>query len=191
MVKETGRAWRVRFPCTYLGLAMELYPQKILVAVVLGAFMPDSDHPPSYPLNKFFEWYPMESMMDTQFIDYGSLEQPGTSMLFGPQLISFKLYRNCSAEDIELAKFLIRPSSLFLQDLSKAKNFSKEMFGSVKRAYILCNEDKVFPVEFQIWMAENIGAVDIKEIKDADLMAMLSKPQQLSMCLLDIAQTRT
>lgn len=65
------------------------------------------------------------------------------------------------------------------------------MFGSVKRAYILCNEDKVFPVEFQIWMAENIGAVDIKEIKDADLMAMLSKPQQLSMCLLDIAQTRT
>lgn len=65
------------------------------------------------------------------------------------------------------------------------------MFDSVKRAYILCNEDKVIPVEFQISMAENIGDVDIKEIKDADHMAMLSKPQQLSMCLLDIAQTRT
>nr|GMC97157.1 salicylic acid-binding protein 2-like [Ipomoea batatas] len=89
-------------------------------------------------------------------------------------------------EDIALGNMLIRPSSLFLEDLSKAKKFSNEGYGSVKRAYIICMEDIGIPLDFQRWLIENIGVAEVKEIKDADHMAMLSKPQQLCQSLLEI-----
>nr|GMD01005.1 salicylic acid-binding protein 2-like [Ipomoea batatas] len=89
-------------------------------------------------------------------------------------------------EDIALGNMLIRPSSLFLEDLSKAKKFSNEGYGSVKRAYVICTEDIGIPLDFQRWLIENIGVAEVKEIKDADHMAMLSKPQQLCQSLLEI-----
>nr|GMC95146.1 salicylic acid-binding protein 2-like isoform X2 [Ipomoea batatas] len=90
-------------------------------------------------------------------------------------------------EDIALGNMLIRPSSLFLEDLSKAKKFSNEGYGSVKRAYVICMEDIGIPLDFQKWLIENIGVAEVKEIKDADHMAMLSKPQQLCQSLLEIS----
>lgn len=82
---------------------------------------------------------------------------------------------------------LIRPSSLFLEDLSKAKKFTDEGYGSVKRAYIICSEDLAIPLDIQRWLIENNRVTEEKEIKDADHMAMLSKPQQLCQSLLEIA----
>lgn len=35
-----------------LGFAMEHFPDKISLAVFMAAFMPDSNHSPSYPVNK-------------------------------------------------------------------------------------------------------------------------------------------
>ena len=86
-----------------------------------------------------------------------------------------------------MAKLLVRPSSLFREDLSKATNFSDEGYGSVKRAYITCHEDKGIPRDFQQWLIETIGVAEVKEIEDGDHMAMLSKPQQLCHRLLEIA----
>lgn len=85
----------------------------------------------------------------------------------------------------------MRPSSLFMEDLSKANKFSKEGFGSVKRVYIVCEEDKAIPKEFQEWMIQNDPVEEVKEIKGADHMPMCSKPQQLCLCLLDIATKYT
>ena len=56
----------------------------------------------------------------------------------------------------------------------------------------MCDEDLAIPVEFQRWMIENSalenGAVEeVMEIKGADHMAMLSKPQELFHCLSEIA----
>lgn len=82
---------------------------------------------------------------------------------------------------------LMRPGSLFIEDLTKAKNFTTERFGSVKRGYIVCNEDKGIPIEFQEWLIQEIGVTDVAEIKDADHMVMLSMPEQLHHCLLEIA----
>lgn len=81
---------------------------------------------------------------------------------------------------------LIRPNSLFIEDLTKAKKFTAERYGSVKRAYIVCNEDKAIPIEFQDFLIQEIGATHVAEIKDADHMAMLSAPEQVHQCLLDI-----
>lgn len=90
-------------------------------------------------------------------------------------------------QDLELAKALIRPSSLFLDDLSNAKNFSEKGYGSVPRGYIVCNEDMGIPLKFQQWMIHNFGVDETVEIKDADHMAMFSKPQELCNALLSIS----
>jgi len=82
---------------------------------------------------------------------------------------------------------LVRPSSLFREDLSKAKYFTDEGYGSVKRVYIMCTEDKGIPEEFGRWQIDNIGVTESKEIKGADHMSMLSMPKELCDTLLEIA----
>ncbi|MED6120604.1 hypothetical protein PIB30_022262 [Stylosanthes scabra] len=99
-------------------------------------------------------------------------------------------YQLSSAEDLELAKSLVRRGSLFVEELSKAENFSKEGYGSVECAYVMCSDDLAIPVEFQQWMIQNAGVSDVREIKGADHMAMISKPQELCSCLLQIAENR-
>ncbi|KAL2552134.1 Methylesterase 1 [Forsythia ovata] len=169
-----------------LALAMEKYPNKISIAVFVTAFMPDTLHSPSFVLDQYVERTPTKEWLDTQFLPFGRNEVHLTSMLFGPQFISSKLYQLCSTEEMALAKALLRRSSLFREDLSKKSAFSNEGFGSVKRAYIVCAEDKAITEEFQRWEIENTGVAIVKEIKDADHMAMISKPQKLCQCLLDI-----
>nr|Q9SE93.1 RecName: Full=Polyneuridine-aldehyde esterase; AltName: Full=Polyneuridine aldehyde esterase; Flags: Precursor [Rauvolfia serpentina]AAF22288.1 polyneuridine aldehyde esterase [Rauvolfia serpentina] len=172
-----------------LGLAMETYPEKISVAVFMSAMMPDPNHSLTYPFEKYNEKCPADMMLDSQFSTYGNPENPGMSMILGPQFMALKMFQNCSVEDLELAKMLTRPGSLFFQDLAKAKKFSTERYGSVKRAYIFCNEDKSFPVEFQKWFVESVGADKVKEIKEADHMGMLSQPREVCKCLLDISDS--
>ncbi|CAJ2635478.1 unnamed protein product [Trifolium pratense] len=83
-------------------------------------------------------------------------------------------------KDLELAKTLLRPGSLFIEDLIQQKNlFSKQGYGSVPRAFVVCKDDLGIPLKFQHWMIQNAGINDVLEIKGADHMAMLCKPQQL------------
>ena len=82
-------------------------------------------------------------------------------------------------QDLELAKTLVRPSSLVVEDLSKQKNFSKEGYGSVPRAYIVCTKDIAIPLEYQLLMIKNTGFNDVLKIKGADHMPMNSKPREL------------
>lgn len=90
-------------------------------------------------------------------------------------------------KDFELAMTLARPGSLFLDDLSKAKNFSNEGYGSVPQVYVVCDQDLGIPLEFQRWMIKNGVPKDVMEINGADHMAMLSKPDELCHCLLETA----
>ncbi|KAJ6288587.1 hypothetical protein OIU76_024551 [Salix suchowensis] len=106
----------------------------------------------------------------------------------GPNSYLSKLYQLSPPEDLEQARTLIRPGSLFLYDLSRADNFSAKGYGSVKRVYVICDEDLAIPVEFQRWMIENSGADEVMEIKGADHMVMFSKPRELSQCLSEIAK---
>ncbi|XP_028764024.1 methylesterase 1-like [Neltuma alba] len=166
-----------------LAVAIDRFPDKVSLAVFLTAFMPDTRHKPSYVLEQYMERTPAEGWMDTQFRDCGST----TTMLFGPQFLSSKLYQLSPTEDLELAKTLIRPGSLFVDDLSKANNFSQEGYGLVPRAFIACNQDQAITMEFRQWMIQNAGVDEVLEIRDADHMAMLSKPQELCDALLQAA----
>nr|XP_029145971.1 methylesterase 1-like isoform X2 [Arachis hypogaea] len=123
-----------------IALAMEKFPTKVQVGVFLTAVVPDTQHKPSYVLEK----------------------------------------------DLELAMSMLRPGSLFIEDLSQQKNFSKVGYGSVPRAFIVCTQDLGVPLEFQRWMIKNAAISDVMEINGADHMVMLSKPQELCDCLLKI-----
>ena len=94
-------------------------------------------------------------------------------------------------KDLALATILRRPGSTFFEELSKANNFSNEGYGSVNRVYVICDKDKGMTVDFQCWMIKNSPVKEVKEINGADHMAMLSKPDELCKCLLDVANKFT
>ncbi|KAI9114167.1 hypothetical protein K1719_014817 [Acacia pycnantha] len=166
-----------------IALAADLIPHKIALTVFLAALLPDTNHRPSYVIEQFQEKIASGAWLDTEFCDRGSLK----TLLLGPKFLSSRVYQLCSKEDVELAKALMRPSSFFVDNLSKENNFSQEGFGSVSRAFITCNQDLVVPLEFQQWMIQNSGVNEVLEIKDADHMAMLSTPQELCDALLQLA----
>ncbi|XP_062102156.1 salicylic acid-binding protein 2-like [Humulus lupulus] len=170
-----------------LAMAMENFPQKIAVAVFLTAFMPDTVNQPSYVLEQYCERVPPGAWLDTQF---GSFETPKgslSSIFFGPKFISNKLYQLTPKEDFELAMALARPSSQFIEDLSKVKKLTENSYGSVPRVFAICDQDLGIPLEFQQWMIQNGGVSDVMEIQGADHMPMFSKPKETCDVLVKIA----
>ncbi|KAL0332740.1 UNVERIFIED_CONTAM: Salicylic acid-binding protein 2 [Sesamum calycinum] len=119
-----------------LAFAMDMFPEKIKVAVFVAAVMPDSIHKPSYVLDQTEK---------TLKVPFGSPEENLIAVHLGPNYVSSKLYNLCSPEDVALANMLARPCCTFLQDLSNKSPFSKEGFGSVKRVFIVCPEDQTIP----------------------------------------------
>ncbi|XP_054809768.1 salicylic acid-binding protein 2-like [Prosopis cineraria] len=175
-----------------LALAMDKFPYKIGLAVFLTALVPDTQHPPSYVLDEHVErsrTNGTDGWLDTK-------SSPSGSITFRPNFLYENLYQLCSSEvfymqDIELAKTLVRLGTLFLEELRKAKSFSKEGYGLVSSAYIVCEEDLAIPKEFQKWMIQNACVHEVVEIMDADHMPMLSNPHQLCLDLLHIANKYT
>ncbi|KAL5077870.1 hypothetical protein RYX36_016854 [Vicia faba] len=147
------------------------------------AFIPDPHHKPSYVLHQYIERYPITGWLDSEVPFHGNK----TLLLLGSKFLSTNFFQLCSKEDLELVNSLRRAGSLFVEDLSEAENFSKKGFESIQCVYIVANEDLAIPVEFQQWMIQNTEIDVVKVINGADHMAMLSKPQELCLSLLDIA----
>ncbi|PWA50354.1 methyl esterase 1 [Artemisia annua] len=170
-----------------IALAMEKFPEKVSVGVFLSAFMPDYEHISSYVLDQYNERTPAEDWLDTQFLPFNAENECEHSMFFGPKFMSSKLYQLCSKEVLELGLILIRPGSLYLKDLRGAKYFTEGGYGSVRRVFVVCDEDQGIKKDFQQWMIDNNPVNEVKELKGVDHMAMLCDPKQLSACVHDIA----
>ena len=89
-------------------------------------------------------------------------------------------------QDITLAKSLMRIGSVFLEDLQIMKPLSMHRYGSVRKVYIVCKQDRTLQEEFQRWMVSNNPVDEMKEIGCADHMAMLSAPDDIVQCIVDI-----
>lgn len=63
---------------------------------------------------------------------------------------------------------------------------TEERYGSVKRVFVLCEEDEVASVDFQWSMIQNSPPDEVKIIEGAHHMAMLSNPRELQLCLDEI-----
>ncbi|KAM3293210.1 hypothetical protein ACQJBY_036655 [Aegilops geniculata] len=170
-----------------VALAAEMFPDKVAVAAFLSAYMPDCASPPSHVLIQHGEgnWVaPLDNEMKPQDAD-GRLP---ASFMFGPQFIEQKLYQLCSSEDVALAKSLIRVGSLFLEDLQARQPFTEERYGSVRKVYVVCKQDMTIPEAYQRLMVADNPVDEVREIDGADHMAMLSAPEQVVKCILDIAE---
>lgn len=169
-----------------LALAMEKFPHKISAAVFLTAYVPDTINPPSFVVDKLVKAIPEGGWLDTVFTTYGCQEDPSTAALLGTQF-SRILYSHSPEEDFELLQALRRPGSFFLGDLSKAKKFTEEAYGSVRRIFVISKEDQGILEAYARWMIENSGVQEVKEVEGADHMTMLSQPQRLCDCLVEVA----
>ncbi|WCJ29050.1 methyl esterase 1 [Euphorbia peplus] len=170
-----------------ISLAMESFPHKITVAVYLTAFMPDTEHRPSFVLDEYLERTPREAWLDTKFFPYSSSLPDQTAFLLGPKFLAHNFYHLSPIEDLELGKLLVRPSSFFLHDLATARNFTNERYGSVRRVYIISQDDRSIPLEFQKWMIENNPVDQVFNIVDSDHGPMSSQPEELTHHLSKIA----
>uniref|UniRef100_A0A5B7BYB1 Putative methylesterase 10-like isoform X1 n=1 Tax=Davidia involucrata TaxID=16924 RepID=A0A5B7BYB1_DAVIN len=131
-----------------ISMAMEAFPEKISGAVFVTAYMPNHKDPPATLIQEFFRRISIESLMDCQFTFDGGPENLPTSTIFGPNYIATKLYQHCQPEDLELAKMLVRPNGFFLEDMAKESLLTEEKYGSIRRDYIMCEEDEVVKEEF-------------------------------------------
>lgn len=90
-------------------------------------------------------------------------------------------------EDLELAKMLMRPNGFYIEDLAKESLLTQHKYGTVRRAYVLCQDDEVMGEEFQKHNIENSPPDEVKTIAGAGHMVMLSKPRELCLALFEVA----
>lgn len=73
------------------------------------------------------------------------------------------------------------------EDMSKELKLSEEKYGTVKRAFIIPDEDLVEKKDFQLWMIERNRPNRVAEIRGSDHMVMMSKPLELWVLLQKLA----
>ncbi|KAL5226569.1 hypothetical protein ABZP36_014834 [Zizania latifolia] len=172
-----------------VALAAEMFPDKVVAAVFLCAFMPDHTSRPSNVLEKFIEGNWLD-WMDTEMKPQDAEGKLPKSMLFGPKITQEKFVQLCSPEDVTLTRSLMRVSSMFVEDLQVQQPYSEGRYGSVRKVYVVCKQDLAIAEGFQRWMIDNYPVEEVKEI-DADHCVMLSRPSELVRCLVDIAEDYT
>ncbi|KAF9682343.1 hypothetical protein SADUNF_Sadunf05G0099200 [Salix dunnii] len=152
-----------------LAFAMEKFPEKISLAIFVTAILPDTQHQPSYMLEKF-----LESSSSAE-------EEQGSAV------VSSTPFQLTPIEDLTLLALLNRPGSMFVESLSEANKLTDCRYGSVPRVYIVCTEDILLSPSIQRFMIEQNEVKEVMEIP-ADHMAVFSKPKELSQCILELSQ---
>lgn len=91
-----------------------------------------------------------------------------------------------SKQDLTLATLATRPLPVYSgSDMSE--ELSEENYGSVVRAFVVCEEDNILKQGFQEWMIQNNPTDEVKIIYGADHMVMFSKSNELCGILNDLA----
>ncbi|KAL3538911.1 hypothetical protein ACH5RR_002277 [Cinchona calisaya] len=159
--------------------AMEMFPEKIAVAVFVTALMPGPKLNVSI-LNQESLRSQQSSTLDSRYFYHNGPNNPPTAFVFGLEQLSAKVYQCCPSKDLELATTLVRPMCLYTnEDLSKELMLSTRKYGSVSRVFIIADEDKLAGKALQRWMIEKNPPDEVDEIKGSDHMVMISKPIEL------------
>ncbi|KAK6128893.1 hypothetical protein DH2020_037361 [Rehmannia glutinosa] len=164
--------------------AMEMFPEKIALAVFVTAIMPGPDLTVLDAVGEYQRQ--VGSYMDSQYSFSNGDDIPPTSFVFGPNFMASHLYQLSPPEDLTLATLLVRPVGLF-DNLLEEGALSKENYGSVRRVYVICDGDKILKQDFQEWLIEKNPTDEVKVISGADHMVMFSKSQELCACLQQLA----
>ncbi|KAJ6774448.1 METHYLESTERASE FAMILY MEMBER [Salix purpurea] len=137
-----------------LGFRNGEVPEKISPAIFVTAILPDTQHQPSYMLEKFLEKS-----------SSGAEEEQDTAV------VSSTPFQLTPIEDLTLLALLNGPGSMFVESLSEANKFTDDRYGSVPRVYIVCTEDILLSPSLQRFMIEQNEVKEVMEIP-ADHMAL-------------------
>ncbi|KAI7733775.1 hypothetical protein M8C21_021693, partial [Ambrosia artemisiifolia] len=166
-----------------ISVAMERFPHIVSAAVFITAYMPNCRDPPALQMTQYFKNLKPEMYMDCRFtFKDGSL----TSAELGENYMANMMYQKCQPEDMALAKMLIRPSQLFLEDMSKDSLLTKEKYGSISRVYVVCEGDRVMDEEFQRFVIKDSPPDEVKSFPGVGHMIMLSNSKDISLYLQEI-----
>ncbi|KAK1363857.1 Polyneuridine-aldehyde esterase [Heracleum sosnowskyi] len=178
-----------------LSVAMERFPEKVSVAVFTTAYMLN----PDLNLLSISEKVEknIDSNMDSQVMFDDGLDKRPTSFLFGPKMLESMVYQLTPPEassinfrplDLTLASMLVRPHPTNTDTISlEETKVTKERFGSVRRVYVIADQDIILPEEIQRWMIELNPPDEVKVISGSDHMVMLCKPRDLCTCLEEVS----
>ncbi|RVW61294.1 Methylesterase 10 [Vitis vinifera] len=157
--------------------AMEKFPEKVSVAVFVTASMPG----PTLNISTLNQETSRRQgpLLDSQFTYDNGPNNPPTTFTFGPLFLSLNLYQLSPTEDLALGTMLMRPVRLFSEEDTSNELMLWKKYASVKRVFIISEEDKVMKKDFQLWMIQKNPPDAVKEIKGSDHMVMMSKPKEL------------
>ena len=110
----------------------------------------------------------------------GAGGQQSTAIVMGPRFMEEKYYQESPAEDVTLAKLLVRPGNQFL-DAPLMKDealLTAANYGSVKKVYVVAKADEASTEEMQRWILAMSPGTEIEEIACADHAVMNSKARE-------------
>ncbi|XP_034593239.1 probable esterase PIR7A [Setaria viridis] len=172
-----------------LALAMERFPDRIAVAVFVSAAIPAAGKPMTLVFQQFSqEKRPADFYMDCKIEISGDPQHPVETIRFGPRYLEQRLYKLSPPEDLTLAKAATRLSRRFLNDATmNGAILTAERYGAVRRVCVVAEDDAMLSAEFQRRMASWNPGTEVRGLPGADHMPMLSKPEELSEMLMEVA----
>lgn len=159
------------FPIT---AAAELAPEKIARLVYLCAYVPR----PGKSLVDLRLEAPRQPLMKAVV-----KSADGKSFTIDPAQAPDVFYHDCPAEAVEYAGQRLCPQAILPQATPLALNRAP----SVPRSYIICNDDRTIPPEYQRTMTEDWPAEDVFEMY-ASHSPFFSQPDKLAEILFQIAE---
>lgn len=166
-----------------LSYAMEMYPTKISKAIFIAAFTPrnnqsflSSANPKTFPRL-------VENGVVVLNIKEDS-DLPTSASLVLDHVKSY-LYNESPDEDANLAESLLTPTPYPVS--VEFLKLSKEMYGSIRRFYIMLMKDRLFPPEYQEYTIAQNPPEKIFKMPASDHSPFFSQPQQLCNLLVHIA----
>nr|CAB3479352.1 unnamed protein product [Digitaria exilis] len=175
-----------------LALAMERFPRKVAAAVFVDAAMPWVGKHMGVTTEGFMRRAASKGLlMDCQMVPIKSSsdkDNSGVAMVMGPRFMEQK-YNQSAAEDLTLAKLLVRPGNQFLDDpvMKDEALLTAGNYGSVRKVFVAAKADGSSTEEMTRWIMGTNPGTELEEIAGADHFVMNSKPRELCDALLRIA----
>ncbi|XP_015163708.1 salicylic acid-binding protein 2-like [Solanum tuberosum] len=182
--------------------AMEIFPEKISVAVFVTALMPGPTlnaatlytqvpifHNPNLSHEIIcYTFSAVIGQLDNRVAYDNGLTNPPTTLILGLKYLATNIYQLSSNQDLALATTLVRPIYLYsVKDVSMEIVLSRKRYGSVRKVFIVAADDNLLKKEIQKRMIEKNPPDEVEVIQGSDHMTMMSTPLQLFTTLLNIA----
>ncbi|KAF3431596.1 hypothetical protein FNV43_RR26327 [Rhamnella rubrinervis] len=164
---------------------MELLPSKIAKSIFIAATMLASGQSVLDLLSH--QLGSNDLMRQAQIFLYGNgKDQPPTAIDLDKELVKEFLFNQSSAKDVALASVSMKPIPFL--PVTEKLTLSDKNYGSIRRFYVVTQEDHAIPVSLQESMINSNPPEQVFRVKGSDHAPFFSRPQALHKILLEISQ---